>query len=294
MEQRKLKILSFGEIIWDIFPTHESLGGALLNFAAHAAMQGVESHLASAVGDDLLGKKAKAEIAALGLSVDRLSVCELPTGKAEIQLNEQSIPTFCIHFPSAYDRIHLEGIREDYDLLAIGSLALRRQENRRTLTSWMKENPLCPVFCDLNLRAPHYDREGILFCLSHAHYLKLSAEELWTVNKLLFDTTLSEEDSLRRLCHSYPTIRLVALTKGAEGSVAYTPSTDIILSAPAHKVEVVSTVGAGDSYSATLMTHLLKGYPLSECLYRASLVSALTCASPMAIPSYDPSVFWET
>ena len=42
-----MKILAFGEIIWDILPSGEVLGGAPLNFAAHAAIAGAEAYLLS-------------------------------------------------------------------------------------------------------------------------------------------------------------------------------------------------------------------------------------------------------
>lgn len=51
-------LLSFGEIIWDIYSQNEqTLGGAPLNFAAYAAMFGSNVWLASSVGADELGKK---------------------------------------------------------------------------------------------------------------------------------------------------------------------------------------------------------------------------------------------
>lgn len=53
-----MKALSFGEILWDVYPDKEYLGGAPLNFAAHFAKQGGESYMLSAVGDDELGKAA--------------------------------------------------------------------------------------------------------------------------------------------------------------------------------------------------------------------------------------------
>ncbi len=57
-----MKILSFGEIIWDVYPDKAVLGGAPLNFAAHATVWGSETHLLSAVGGDSLGRRAIGEI----------------------------------------------------------------------------------------------------------------------------------------------------------------------------------------------------------------------------------------
>ena len=53
-----MKILSFGEIIWDVYPHKKCIGGAPLNFAAHASRAGAESYLLSSVGNDELGREA--------------------------------------------------------------------------------------------------------------------------------------------------------------------------------------------------------------------------------------------
>ena len=53
-----MKLLSFGEILWDIYPNEKYIGGAPLNFAAHFAKQGGKSYMLSSVGDDDLGKLA--------------------------------------------------------------------------------------------------------------------------------------------------------------------------------------------------------------------------------------------
>ena len=48
----KLKFLSFGEIIWDVYKDEKTLGGAPLNFALHSVRCGAESYILSAVGND--------------------------------------------------------------------------------------------------------------------------------------------------------------------------------------------------------------------------------------------------
>lgn len=52
------KLLSFGKIIWDTYEREACLGGATLNFSAHAAACGQEVYLLSAIGRDPLGEQA--------------------------------------------------------------------------------------------------------------------------------------------------------------------------------------------------------------------------------------------
>ena len=46
-----MKLLSFGEILFDVFTDNSHIGGAPLNFAAHAAKQGADAWIVSAVGN---------------------------------------------------------------------------------------------------------------------------------------------------------------------------------------------------------------------------------------------------
>ena len=54
-----MKILSFGEIIWDVYENEKFIGGAPLNLAAHCSKQGANSFMLSSVGNDDLGKEAE-------------------------------------------------------------------------------------------------------------------------------------------------------------------------------------------------------------------------------------------
>ena len=62
-----MKVLSFGEVLWDVFPTEKKIGGAPFNFAAHLVKNGVDSALYSAVGRDELGKAARMALNKLGV-----------------------------------------------------------------------------------------------------------------------------------------------------------------------------------------------------------------------------------
>lgn len=52
-----MKVLSFGEVLWDIYPDKKYIGGAPLNFAAHLAKHGEEIYMLSCLGKDSLGEE---------------------------------------------------------------------------------------------------------------------------------------------------------------------------------------------------------------------------------------------
>ena len=65
---RPLRIVSFGEVLFDIFDDGARLGGAPLNLAVHLHRLGAEPLLVSAVGQDTLGDVAIQEIVREGLA----------------------------------------------------------------------------------------------------------------------------------------------------------------------------------------------------------------------------------
>ena len=74
-------ILSLGEVLWDLFPDGERFGGAPANFACHAAIQGADVTMLSAVGDDQHGRDGINILSAYGIDVSLMQVIsETPTG----------------------------------------------------------------------------------------------------------------------------------------------------------------------------------------------------------------------
>jgi sulfofructose kinase len=86
--------------------------------------------------------------------------------------------------------------------------------------------------------------------------------------------------------------RTVVATRGGAGSVAATAEGERC-SVPAHQVDVVSTLGAGDVFHGALLAAVQRGYPLPDCLAYANAVAALSCRGldgRSAIPTHDEVV----
>ncbi|MBQ8431998.1 MAG: hypothetical protein IJX28_03845 [Clostridia bacterium] len=285
-----MNILSFGEIIWDVYPEAATLGGAPLNFAAHAALQGSEVTLLSCVGEDDLGKRALEEIAALGLSTHGIGVsAAAPTGQCTVTLNAEGLPTYRIAEASAYDVIPASiNAKAPYDALAFGTLALRKEHNRRLLAELIATGGFGEIFTDLNIRPPFYSSESVEFCLSHATILKVSDEELPTVTRLVLGGQWEDMESAQRLATRYPNLRLVLITKGEQGALCYDRNEERFHACPAEPTHVLSTVGAGDSFGATFLTHYHATGDIPAALHRAARVSAFVVAHKEAIPKDTP------
>ena len=110
--------------------------------------------------------------------------------------------------------------------------------------------------------------------------LKLSDEEL-PVLATYFGLQGDAEQQLKQLIDKFD-LRLIAYTLGLEGSMLATP--DQIDIGKATPVEVVDSVGAGDSFTAALVVGMLHGLSLRRCNEIANRVAAFVCSSHGACP----------
>ena len=162
-------ILVLGEVLWDVFEHSSALGGAPLNFAAHAKRLGYDALLISAVGADSLGNAARQEIAALGLDTSFLQTSRrYPTGTARVSVGPEDRTCFVIERPAAYDAI---SIREDQIAQIIrrtpacfyyGTLFACTPEGRVVLDRLLDALPAATRFYDLNLRPGNYSAQLVI------------------------------------------------------------------------------------------------------------------------------------
>ena len=175
---RPLRIVSFGEVLFDIFDDGARLGGAPLNLAVHLHRLGVESLLVSAVGQDTLGDVAIQEIVREGLPVDHVARVPQPTGSVTVSLNEAKVPAYRFLRDCAYDYIPVPKLDlSELDLFCFGTLAQRGEASRSTLRRLLS-GIRCRVFCDVNLRLDFYSKEILEHSLAAADVVKLNDDEL--------------------------------------------------------------------------------------------------------------------
>ncbi len=282
-----MKIYAFGEVLWDIYPDKKTLGGAPLNFGAHLSRLNEEVYLLSSVGGDPLGKETIEAVKSFGVKTDYISVIDnKETGKCLVSLNEKGIPNYNLLSDVSYDYINTEKVSLSADVLYFGTLALRSENNLNALQSLLGRVDFGEVFVDVNIRPPHYSEKTVLFAIKNATILKISDEELETVATLIDSTPDNLISDLKKLSDK---LKIVIITKGSDGAEAYNLKTNEKESVPAVKTKVVSTVGAGDSFSAAFMSAYLYDKSLEECLKKASLLASIVVSSLGAVPDYDVS-----
>ena len=279
-----MKVLCFGEILWDVFDTSKVIGGAPFNFAAHFVKCGGTAHLLSAVGCDELGDAALERVKYFGvLSELVLRHSDLPTGRCQVTLDENKSPSYDLVKNTAWDKIDTSFVHGDFDVLYFGTLALRDEYNKNSLKALLERQKFSEVFVDVNLRKPFYTPETVRFAVENATILKVSDEELFDVARcLMLDTCV--DTFAKNVSECFSNIKLVIITKGERGSLTFDALTNKTYTAPAHKCECVSTVGAGDSFAAAFLSKYLAGKDIESCLDFASGVSAHVVSHKEAIP----------
>ena len=269
------RVVSFGEILFDVIGGVPYLGGAPLNLAAHLRIQGAETTLISAVGNDPLGRDALEQIGKLGLDTGTIAVLDgFPTGTVTVLLDERKVAAYDFAMDTAYDHIPVPGFDTEVDLFCFGTLAQRSPESRGTLARLRKMLD-CLFFYDVNLRQGFYSKEILEESLYSADIVKLNEDE-FPVLAAMFGLPDDPEELRRRFG-----LQMVLLTLGPEGCDLY--SSGGVIHSPAVPVKVVSTVGAGDSFSAAFLYHYLTGSTLNEALTAGNLLAAKIAGQKGAI-----------
>ena len=102
------KILSFGELLWDVLPTQTILGGAPFNFAYRINSLGEQGLIVTRLGGDVLGQEAFDKVVSLGLNTDFIQWDdEKPTGTVKVSFDKNNNPDYIIIQDVAYDQIGL-------------------------------------------------------------------------------------------------------------------------------------------------------------------------------------------
>jgi fructokinase len=288
-----MRIVSLGEILWDVIGQSEYLGGAPLNFAAHARKLGHEVYLVSAVGDDERGRLALEAVRLLGIDVDFIQVVgDKPTGTAEVELDPGGKPMFRIVRPAAYDCLRLTAELRKHivalvpDWIYCGTLFHTSEHALAATLALFDETPAAKRIYDVNLREGNWNLSAVEQLAARADVIKLSDSEAEFLDATLGNN--GEEASVKRFCERWCDqykCRTVCVTLGERGCAIYHDR--VFTEAAGRKVEVADTIGAGDAFAAALVHGMAQGWTMQRCARFANALAALVASRPGAIPEWN-------
>ena len=287
-------VIGMGEALWDVLPEGRKIGGAPANFAFHAGQAGMDARVVSAVGRDALGDETLLTLQQKGLNTDAVARVDFPTGMVQVTLSEGGIPQYDICEGVAWDNIPftpaLDELARNAQAVCWGSLAQRSEVSRnciyRFLDAMPSEQGRLKVF-DINLRQHFYSIDVIEASCQRANVLKINEEELVIVSELLRLGTPLVEQQCRLLMERF-SLDMLVLTCGCNGSYIFTPVETSFRVTPL--VQVADTVGAGDSFTATLVADLLKGASVGVAHEQAVQLAAYVCTQQGAMAEWPEAL----
>ena len=282
-------ILCCGESLIDMIPEQTSKGtsgfvpypgGAIFNTAIGIGRLECPVGLMSGISTDIFGQQLMAELSASNVDTSNVILSDRPTTLAFVQLTDGQASYLFYDENSAGRMIAVEDMPHELKSIAaflFGGISLHCDPGAEAYVRFAETHANdAVVMIDPNIR-PSFISNEVLFrdhmerMLKLADIVKVSNEDLnW-----FFPGPENIETKIAKLRKFGPAI--VILTSGSSGVKAWKPEEDPIF-VDSLKVDVVDTVGAGDSFNAGFLTSLSKAGLLNKPTIRLILESDIVAA----------------
>ena len=285
-------IVGIGELLWDLLPDGRQLGGAPANFAYTASVLGNRAAVVSRLGDDMLGEEARERCARMDLDVAHIqNDAAHPTGTVNVSVDDLGQPCFQIVEGVAWDFLEwnegLQTLATKADVVCFGSLAQRRDVSRATIQRFVRATrESCLRIFDVNLRQSFYTPVILKTGFAMATVAKLNHDELPVVMQAVGLPTTNEDAADCELLLDHFGLQMVALTRGAHGSLLMSQKSRS--EHPGFRIQVVDTVGAGDAFTAGMAHQLRRGASLDMVNELANRVASWVASNSGGMPEASP------
>lgn len=260
-------IVCAGEALFDLFAQDGTdgnrlmfdarIGGSPLNVAMGLARLGRRASFLSALSTDLFGERLWAHLETERIGTELVVRTDRPTTLSVVGVDLAGVPSYAFYGEGAADRslakADLPHWPDAATALHIGSYSMVVHPVGETLAGLARQvSGDCLVSYDPNVRPTIEPDMGVWRArldelLPSLSVLKISAEDF----ALLFGSADIGEQAGRWL-EAGPS--LVVVTNGKDGADAWTGSRHV--HRPGLAVDVVDTVGAGDTFQAALLARL--------------------------------------
>ncbi len=257
------KVIGIGETILDIIfkneqPTAAVPGGSTFNGLISLGRMGLPVTMITETGNDRVGKIIKSFMDENGVNSDH--ICMYEDGRTAISLaylNEKNDAeyTFYKDYPNARLDVVWPQVKED-DIVMMGSYFVLNPVLREKVKEFLeyadKQGAL--IYYDINFRSSHASeaiklRSTILENFEYASIVRGSTEDFQNMFKIS-DPEKAYEQEVKFHCKQM-------LCTDAEGDICLF-SPNVTKTYQVHKIETVSTIGAGDNFNAGIVFGLLQ------------------------------------
>jgi len=282
-----------GEVLIDVLPTGPVVGGGPANTAKALARLGYEVDFIDGISTDAYGVSAKKELSRDGVGLGLSLTSDKPTCTATVTLDSKGSASyeFLIDGTATFDFNSSwlpDPERLKPSVLHIGTLVTIIEPGASVLFDWaVKVGEFAPIVFDPNIR-PSVMADRAKYAAAVEKWVSISSAVKVSDDDI---TWLYPTESLDVVAHRWidAGVSAVVITRGAKGLIGFTSSgmeeVDCV------KVDVVDTVGAGDTVGAIVVegiikhsVHGLQGQVLNVLLHKAAIAAGITCSRAGAQP----------
>ncbi len=281
-----------GEALLDVFQGEATrtgmtldanVGGSPFNLAVGLARLGQPAAFFSAISTGFAGERLMRALVAEGVNTQAVARLEAPTTLSLIGLDSHGVPSYAFYGEGCADRLvqadDLKRVPAELALVNLGSYATVVEPVASTQRALVeRERALgasgALIAYDPNIRLnvePNLARwrDQLDWMLPRTDLLKVSDEDLG----LLLPDAGIDGFAARALAAG---VKLVVVTRGAQGAVGWNAQGRVAIDPV--PVQVVDTVGAGDTFQAAMITWLAEHELLASPALNALPCDALRAA----------------
>jgi len=269
--------------------TSEMVGGGPCNSAKALARMGFSTTFIGGISSDNYGMAIERDLSDSGVSLDLVHRSDLPTALAIATINEAGLASYDFKLESTVSfNFHSSWLPEqDARVIHIGSVATLLEPGASELHKWLSDKSATVVF-DPNVR-PSIQSDKKIYRNSVERWIELAKIVKLSEDDFSWLYAHSESDVIANWLSRG--IEIVVVTRAERGLSAFTR--DGRIDCPAAKVELVDSVGAGDTIGAVIVEGLLKyglaglkADALKRVLERAAKAAGITCSRAGANPPW--------
>jgi len=282
-----------GEVLIDILPTGAVVGGGPANTAKSLARLGYEVEFIDGISTDDYGVSARKELSRDGVGLGLSLTSDKPTCTATVTLDSKGSASyeFLIDGTATFDFNSSwlpDPERLKPSVLHIGTLVTIIEPGASVLFDWaVKVGEFAPIVFDPNIR-PSVMGDRAKYAAAVEKWVSISSVVKVSDDDIAW---LYPSESLDVVAHRWieAGVSAVVITRGEKGLIGFTASG--MEEVDGVKVDVVDTVGAGDTVGAIVVegiikhsVHGLQGQVLNAVLHKAAIAAGITCSRAGAQP----------
>jgi fructokinase len=283
-------ILVIGEALIDLIENRETpgefnaiVGGANLNVATALAKRG-SAHT--------FGQIIRAKLDTNNVNYQNSIITNENSTLAIVSLNEAGVPTYSFYVNGTSDwgwtkeelptQEQLD--KEQINCIQFGCLTMAMEPGNLVIENWARDLKNVTISHDINIRAalgfdPEKEKARVERTNKFSHIIKASDEDI----EWLYQNKRNVDDVAQEWAQN----KIVLITRGADGVSIF--RNDERIDVPSRKINVVDTVGAGDTFCANLLGQLqdnnylgkdLTQIPeeeLKNFVYISGIAASITC-----------------